>query len=392
MPWYKSGLVSVVLNSNAVIGTGTAFIANSRVGDAFRGPDGAWYEVTNIASDTAMSISPNYQGVTNAAGTYALAPMQGYVKDSADALRALVNQYGAKMAALGTTGNYDVLPVTKGGTGGTDSGTALTGLGFSDFSKTLIYDANAADARATLVAAKSGQNADITELSGLTKPITTTQGGVDPGYIQGLIPAWVTATEISITAGSAYIPSLGRCITAQSVSLPGLSVAGNSWYYLYLYDNAGVPTYELSTTAPAAPYSGTARTKAGVNSRRFICALRTGNSALRPFLWAADYVNYMDSATLYLILSASTQVGPISVSAAAAMPPTTRRALMQVYSAVGNTFNMGIAFDTMLLSVQAATRVLAPVISLADQVFVYGHVGAVTGGTSLDVRGYGSER
>ncbi|MHC8299630.1 phage tail protein [Pseudomonas sp. ZS1P83] len=103
MPWYKSGTVSVTQNSNAVIGTGTAFIANSRVGDAFRGPDGGWYEVTNIASDTALSISPNYQGVTNAAGVYALAPMQGYVKDSADALRAMVNQFGAQLAALTNT-------------------------------------------------------------------------------------------------------------------------------------------------------------------------------------------------------------------------------------------------------------------------------------------------
>ncbi|MEB0226243.1 phage tail protein [Pseudomonas sp. 10S4] len=117
MPWYKAGTVSVVQNSNAVIGTGTAFIANSRVGDAFRGPDGGWYEVTNIASDVAMSIDPPYKGATNAAGGYALAPLQGYVKDSADALRGLVNTYGAKLAALGTTGNYETLPVTKGGTG-----------------------------------------------------------------------------------------------------------------------------------------------------------------------------------------------------------------------------------------------------------------------------------
>ncbi|MHC8321115.1 pyocin knob domain-containing protein [Pseudomonas sp. GB2N2] len=125
MPWYKSGTVSVAQNSNAVTGTGTAFIANSRVGDAFRGPDGAWYEVINIASDTAMAIAPSYQGANNAAGAYALAPMQGYVKDSADALRGLVNTYGTKLAALGTTGNYDILPVLKGGTGRTALGTAI---------------------------------------------------------------------------------------------------------------------------------------------------------------------------------------------------------------------------------------------------------------------------
>lgn len=87
MTWYKTGTVAVMPGSNAVIGTGTSFIANSRVGDAFRGPDGGWYEVTNIASNTSLSIAPDYQGAAVAAGAYSLAPMQGYVKDSADALR-----------------------------------------------------------------------------------------------------------------------------------------------------------------------------------------------------------------------------------------------------------------------------------------------------------------
>ncbi|CAI8829830.1 hypothetical protein EMIT0P2_210006 [Pseudomonas sp. IT-P2] len=101
MPWYKAGTVSVVQNSNAVIGTGTEFIAGCRVGDAFRGPDAGWYEIIGIGSDTTISISPNYQGATNAAGVYALAPMQGYVKDSADALRALLQQFGGVLSVLG---------------------------------------------------------------------------------------------------------------------------------------------------------------------------------------------------------------------------------------------------------------------------------------------------
>jgi len=100
MGWYKTGTASVTSGSNAVIGTGTSFIANSRVGDAFRGPDGEWYEVTNIASDTAMSIAPNYQGATVVAGGYSLAPMQGYVKDSADALRAATQVIASGVADM----------------------------------------------------------------------------------------------------------------------------------------------------------------------------------------------------------------------------------------------------------------------------------------------------
>ncbi|WP_256674836.1 phage tail protein [Pseudomonas moraviensis] len=155
MPWYKTGTVSVTQNSNAVIGAGTAFIANSRVGDGFRGPDGRWYEVTNIASNTALSISPNYEGPTATGGFYSIMPVQGYQKDLSDQVRAILNDYGEKLAALGTTGNYDTLPVTKGGTGGEDQASARLGL----------------------EAAKSGANSDITELSGLTKALSVGQGG-----------------------------------------------------------------------------------------------------------------------------------------------------------------------------------------------------------------------
>ena len=129
MPWYKTGTVKTTNNSNAMIGTGTAFIANSRVGDAFRGPDGAWYEVTNIASDTAMSITPNYQGPTVAAGGYALAPMQGYVKDLADQARAIIQQWGATLAGLGSVSTENVVPVNKGGTGAADLVNARANLG-----------------------------------------------------------------------------------------------------------------------------------------------------------------------------------------------------------------------------------------------------------------------
>lgn len=138
MPWYRTGTVSVTQNSSTVTGVSTAFAANCRVGDAFRGPDGGWYEVTNIASDTVIAITPNYQGATSSAGTYALAPMQGYVKDSADALRALVNQFGAKLAALGSTGNYDILPLSKGGTGSGDPSTALGNLGLKGGANDLL--------------------------------------------------------------------------------------------------------------------------------------------------------------------------------------------------------------------------------------------------------------
>ncbi|WP_372438288.1 hypothetical protein ACCM60_14455 [Pseudomonas chlororaphis subsp. aureofaciens] len=125
MTWLRAGTVAVTNGSTTVTGTGTGFAANTRVGDAFIGPDGRQYELANVASDTVISITPAYQGSTDSGAPYAIMPVQGYQKGLADQVRDWVNTYGSKMAALGTTGNYDILPADKGGTGRTSVGTAV---------------------------------------------------------------------------------------------------------------------------------------------------------------------------------------------------------------------------------------------------------------------------
>lgn len=140
MPWYRVGSVAITAGQTTVTGTGTAFSANSRVGDAFQGPDGRWYEVTNIASGTVLSILPAYQGATVTGGSYGLAPMQGYVKESADRLRQTVEQFGATLALLGTA-------------------------------------SSAAQLRENIGAAARGANNDITSLAGLTTALSVAQGG-----------------------------------------------------------------------------------------------------------------------------------------------------------------------------------------------------------------------
>ncbi|MDF5869110.1 pyocin knob domain-containing protein [Pseudomonas aeruginosa] len=100
MPWYSTGTVSVVLNSDTVTGSGTAFSANARAGDAFRGPDGRWYEIGNVASATVLTIKPAYQGASATAQAYSITPVQGYPKALADQFRDLNNQWGSLLAAV----------------------------------------------------------------------------------------------------------------------------------------------------------------------------------------------------------------------------------------------------------------------------------------------------
>lgn len=100
MSWYRSGTVSVTNGSTLVSGTGTAFIANTRSGDAFIGPDGNVYEITNAATESALSIAPPYQGATASGQAYGVAPMQGYVKASADRLRQVVEEYATTIESI----------------------------------------------------------------------------------------------------------------------------------------------------------------------------------------------------------------------------------------------------------------------------------------------------
>ncbi|KTB93627.1 peptidase S74 [Pseudomonas syringae pv. syringae PD2774] len=129
MPWSRSGTVAVTQNSTTVTGTGTNFASTSRLGDAFNGPDGRRYEVTNIVSETVLAILPAYAGATVSGAAYSIEPVQGYPKALTDAFNTVNQRWGNTLAALGTTGNYDMLPLAKGGTGRTDGRALFSEVG-----------------------------------------------------------------------------------------------------------------------------------------------------------------------------------------------------------------------------------------------------------------------
>lgn len=135
MAWYKTGSVTVTTGQTAVIGVGTSFVSNVRVGDGFRGPDGNWYEIVNIASETAIGIYPPYVDSTATSSNWMIAPLQGYNKESADRLRAITDSFptllddkqnkSANLTSMSTlNGSADSLPYFTGA--GALSLTALT--------------------------------------------------------------------------------------------------------------------------------------------------------------------------------------------------------------------------------------------------------------------------
>ena len=126
--WFAEGTVTVTKGNAVVTGVGTKF-SNCRAGDMFVGPDNGIYQVINPSSDTSVSISPAYRGATSAGAAYGIVPVNGYPKALADAVNLMVQQWGATLAGLGSVSTENVVPLTKGGTGGTNQATARAGLG-----------------------------------------------------------------------------------------------------------------------------------------------------------------------------------------------------------------------------------------------------------------------
>lgn len=250
MPWYRAGTVAVTLNSNTVTGTGTSFVANSRVGDAFLGPDGGWYEVTNVASNTVLSISPPYRSTTAAAGTYAIVPVQGYTKGLADQARQMINDWGSTLAGLGTVSTENIVPVAKGGTGSTTASAARAALGLGTAAVAELVGLTASGAAMEYGSNANGEYWKFANgfLICTGKITTATLAANSPAVaVQGTYPhLFAAGTQPSISA-------LARAATAlDHYGIVGANQSGsgaNSAIFLYIRTGPQAQVFEVWYTA-----------------------------------------------------------------------------------------------------------------------------------------------
>jgi hypothetical protein len=73
MSQYKAGDVTVTNGSATVTGSGTLWLANVTASDSFTiAGDGVLYDVASVDSDTQVTLSVNYAGVTASGAVYAI--------------------------------------------------------------------------------------------------------------------------------------------------------------------------------------------------------------------------------------------------------------------------------------------------------------------------------
>ncbi|WP_178124289.1 hypothetical protein [Pseudomonas sp. AN3A02] len=189
----------------------------------FAGPDNGIYQVINPSSDTAISISPPYRGATAAGAAYGIVPVNGYPKALADAVNLMVQQWGATLTGLGSVSTENIVPVSKGGTGGTTQAAARTGLGLGNaatrtvgtaatnlmevgaggwLGKSIVDNVNIDNARPTGFYSHAGAlNAPYGSLSMLSSD-------------WGESPVWQSQLALGVSANKAYFRSIRKDFAA----------------------------------------------------------------------------------------------------------------------------------------------------------------------------------
>lgn len=213
----------------------------------------------------------------------------------------------------------------------TNKPTLFSGVYADLTGKPALGTAAAEDVSAFLPAGTT--TSDVPEGTNLYYTNARVDARLSPGYIDGLQMQWVSGTSVTVSSGTAYIPSLGAYLQSSSpIALTGLTLTASTWYHLYLYSNAGTPAVEASTTAPATAYFGTARSKTGDTTRRYLGSVKTDSSShVLSFYHEASTgsIHYrvdLNNAALFLVNN-GTATSDATISAAGAVPVTARTML-----------------------------------------------------------------
>lgn len=169
-------------------------------------------------------------------------------------------------------------------------------------------------------------------------------------YITALMVTWnspgTNANNLSVSSGAAWIEGLGRIVSVPTSLSPPSStpLTANTWYYMYLYVDAnGQPQVEFVTTAPAAAYRGSARSKTGDNTRRLLFAARTdgaGTPAIMAFSHRYNgeviYTKFSNVSGPYRVISgAAIGVTDATQSLAGVAPPGLTESVLAMIFAGG---------------------------------------------------------
>lgn len=219
----------------------------------------------------------------------------------------------------------------------------------------------------------------------------------DQGHITGAILEYVSGGSYRVTAGSFYVPSLGAVISSSSPVTKNPSLPVNQYLHVYGYLNGTSVDYETSTTAPSSPYFGTARTKSGDTSRRYIGSMKIdSNGSIYNFIIVGNEYYYQTNiiSAPFPVLSNGSATSITSINCSNVIPSVSRVGIFTVTntdsSARLDIYNGSGVGPIVFVNGTNSDQLRIPV--SASQSIQYAYASTPTGNANIRANGYLFER
>lgn len=216
----------------------------------------------------------------------------------------------------------------------------------------------------------------------------------------------VDATGLIATCGpgQGFLPNTQRIATDADLSVTLSGLTPSSWVHMYAYlSTPQTPAIEVVATAPSTPYQGTARTKTGDTSRRYIGSLWVGSAGtIIPIRHGnpgqnANRVEFMGSNGLanaaYVIVLNGVSQTPVVVDCSSMVPPVSTFLVMHVDNSATLPLYMGnpdmgtISATNFLRTVKAGGGGQMDIILNASQQLNYVFGAGLLGLGTINIRG-----
>jgi hypothetical protein len=345
------GITNAVTNTTQVIagqglsgggalsGNVTLSLASQAAATLLGVPAGAGAVPTPITLGTNLSMTSG--GVLNATGGGG----GGTVTSVGLTAPTQLSVTGSPITGAGTLAlawvNQNANLVLAGPSSGAAGAPGFRALVAADIPSLAYVSSTAAEAANTVLAGpSSGSSAAPTFRNLLAADIAA---ALPKDYKSGLVASWNSGTSITFSTGHCAIPSTATLLEFPSATtLSGLSLTASTWYHAYAYNNSGTPAIELVTTAPTS-YFGTAYTKTGDTTRRYLCSLYSNSSSqIAQFTIIGNLFCYTNPGTNQVVSSGNATTSTV-VSCSTYAPVTATVGMFRLQSNGTATYTAFVA-------------------------------------------------
>lgn len=229
----------------------------------------------------------------------------------------------------------------------------------------------------------------------------------DLSYINGLKLSYTSYNSITVGTGMCYSQA-GDLIDVTSPITQTLVSSANTFFHVYIYKSGASIVVDFSTTAPNSPYKGTARSKIGNTSMRYLGTILTNsvgdikNFTHNPSTNYFAYQKFQANASPHRVLSGGTAATATSVSLTGIIPSTSSLAYVRITNTsdrnISTSEDNGVSISsqmTVFLTAGNSAQQTAFLIHNVDSsrnIWYLLASAPSTGGLYIDVLGYFCER